>query len=173
MRIFVTDSIRDTEDVMKQIYHLTLVLIIGALAGCASPGSIAPGTTTSELVKQLGSPNDKRTDPRGGEFWDYTSGPEGFTTWRFAVDKGMVRSAEQLLTLERLYRVIPGETNEAGVLELLGKPRMITRYSHEVVWDWRVNLSPMKGFYLVRFGFDGRVHGVGTLEDPPLDGDKF
>ncbi len=158
---------------MKQIHRLALLFIIGMLAGCASPGSIVPNTTTTELVQKLGSPSDKRADPRGGEFWDYVYGPEGFTTWRFAVDKGVVRSAEQLLTLERLYKVVPGETNEAGVLDLLGKPRMITRYRHEIVWEWRVNLSPMKGLYLVRFGFDGRAHGVGILEDMPLsDGDR-
>jgi outer membrane protein assembly factor BamE (lipoprotein component of BamABCDE complex) len=159
---------------MKQIYRLACLFIVCVLAGCASPGAILPNTTTTELVQKLGTPTDKRTDPRGGEFWDYVYGPEGYTTWRFAVDKGgIVRSSEQLLTLERLYKVVPGETNEAGVLELLGRPRMIVRYSHEVVWEWRVNLSPVKGVYLVRFGFDGRAHGVGVLEDMPLDGDKL
>ena len=156
---------------MKAIYTLFLGLMVAVLAGCASPGSIVPNTTTAdELVQKLGRPGDKRANPRGGEFWDYVYGPEGYTTWRYAVDKGgMVRSAEQLLTLERLYKVVPGETNEAGVLELLGKPRMVIRYRHEVVWEWRVNLSPMRGVYIVRFGFDGRAHGVGVLEDMPAD----
>jgi len=160
---------------MKRIGLLALWFIIGTLAGCASPGSIVPNTTTTaELVQKLGRPSDKRADPRGGEYWDYVYGPEGYTTWRFAVDNGgMVRNAEQLITLERLHKVVPGETDEAGVLELLGRPRMITRYKHEVVWEWRVNLSPMRGVYIVRFGFDGKAQGVGVLEDMPVDGDKF
>jgi hypothetical protein len=156
---------------MKAIYALLLGLMIAVLAGCASPGSIVPNTTTAdELVQKLGKPSDKRPHPQGGEFWDYVYGPEGYTTWRYAVDKGgMVRSAEQLLTLDRLYKVVPGETNEAGVLELLGRPRMITRYRHEVVWEWRVHLSPVKGVYIVRFDFNGRALGVGVMEDVYMD----
>ena len=159
---------------MKAIYALFLGLMIAVLAGCAMPGSIVPNTTTDELAKKLGGPSDKRANPQGGEFWDYVYGPEGFTTWRYAVDTGgMVRSAEQLLTLERLYKVAPGETTEAGVLELLGRPRMITRYRHEVVWEWRVNLSPVRGIYIVRFGFDGRARSAGVMEDVPAnDGDR-
>jgi outer membrane protein assembly factor BamE (lipoprotein component of BamABCDE complex) len=160
---------------MKAIYALFLGLMIAVLAGCALPGSIVPNTTTAgELVQKLGRPSDKRPNPQGGEFWDYVYGPEGFTTWRYAVDtSGMVRSAEQLLTLERLYKVVPGETNEAEVLELLGKPRMINRYRHEVVWEWRVNLSPVRGVYIVRFGFDGRARSVGVVEDASADSDRF
>jgi outer membrane protein assembly factor BamE (lipoprotein component of BamABCDE complex) len=155
---------------MKAIYALFLGLMITVFVGCAMPGSIVPNTTTAdELTKKLGRPSDKRANPQGGETWDYVYGPEGYTTWRYAVDNGgMVRSAEQLLTLERLYKVAPG-TTEAGVLELLGKPRLITRYRHEVVWEWRVYLSPMKGLYIVRFDFDGRARSAGVMEDMPAD----
>ncbi len=160
---------------MKTIYALLLGLVITALVGCAFPGSIVPNTTTAdELTKKLGRPSDKRANPQGGEFWDYVYGPEGFTTWRYAVDTGgMVRSAEQLLTLEQLRKVVAGKTNEAGVLALLGKPSLITRLRNEVVWEWRVNLSPMKGVYFVRFGFDGRALGVGIMEDMSTDSDRF
>jgi hypothetical protein len=159
---------------MQAIHALFLGLMIAVLAGCASPGSIVPNTTTAgELAQKLGRPSDKRANPQGGELWDYVYGPEGVTTWRYAIDTGgMVRSAEQLLTLEQLYKVVPGETNEAGVLELLGKPRLVTRYRQEVVWEWRVDLSPVRGFYIVRFGFDGRARGVGVVEDWPADGDR-
>lgn len=159
---------------MKRIVRLALMLMIGVLTGCVSPGSIVPNTTTAdELVKKLGGPRDKRTNPQGGEFWDYVYGPEGFTTWRFAVDKGgMVRGAEQLVTRERLYKVVPRETSEAEVLMLLGRPAMITRYRHEVVWEWRADLSPMRGYYIVRFGFDGRANGVGVVEDMSDDGER-
>jgi hypothetical protein len=160
---------------MKVIRALILALMIAALAACASPGSIVPNTTTAaELVQKLGRPGDKRANPQGGEFWDYVYGPEGFTTWRFAVDtSGMVRSAEQILTLERLHKVVPGETDEAGVLNLLGRPRSIIRFRHEVVWEWRVNLSPVRGVYIVRFDFNGRALGVGVMEDASTDSDRF
>ena len=156
---------------MKRIYCLALTLVISLLAGCVSPGSIVPNTTSAdELVKKLGKPTDKRAAPQGGEVWDYVYGPEGTQTWRYSVNGGMVRSAEQLLTNERLYKVVPGQTNEAGVLELLGRPARITRFRHEIAWEWRVDLSPRKGYFVVRFGFDGVARGINILEDMLIDG---
>jgi len=158
---------------MKRIYcFIVALLLIGALTGCVSPGAIAPNTTSAaELVKQLGKPTDKRPNPQGGEIWDYVYGPEGTATWRYNVDKGgVVRSADQLLTRERLYKVVPGETTEAGVIELLGKPGRINRYSHEVAWEWRVKLNANRGHYVVRFGYDGLARGVMVMEDMFIDG---
>jgi hypothetical protein len=159
---------------MKQIFCITLALLSGVLAACALPGSVAPNTTNAdELVRKLGKPSDMRPNPQGGEYWDYVYGPEGYTTWRYAIDKGrVVRSAEQLLTLERLHKVTPGVTNEAGVIEMLGRPRLISRFSHETAWEWRVNLQPERGFFIVRFGPDGIVRGAGIMADVFIDGDK-
>lgn len=157
---------------MNLISRLTLVLLIaGMLASCANPGSIVPDTTTAdELVRKLGKPTDTRADPRGGEFWEYAYGPEGTETWLFGVDRGrMVRSATQLLTQERLYSVVPGVTTEAQVRELLGKPRFITRFREETAWEWRVNLRPAMGLFVVRFGRDGLATGINVLEDVSTD----
>ena len=158
---------------MKRIFRIALALLIGVLAGCAQPGSIVPNTTTAdELVKKLGKPTDTRPNPQGGEFWDYVYGPEGTATWRYGVDgKRMVHSADQLLTQERLYKVVPGVTTEAGVTELLGRPRMITRYSQETVWEWRADLRPNTGIFAVRFTHDGLALGVAVLLDVQIDGD--
>jgi len=158
---------------MKRIFCIALALLVGVLAGCAQPGSIVPNTTTAdELAKKLGRPTDKRPNPQGGEFWDYAYGPEGVATWRYAIDDNrMVRSADQLLTYERLHKVVPGVTTEAGVIELLGRPRLVTRYSYETAWEWRVDLSPNRGIFFVRFGHDGLARGVGIMADMALDGD--
>jgi hypothetical protein len=159
---------------MKRIFCIFLALLVSILAGCASPGSIVPNTTTAdELVGKLGKPTDIRGNPQGGEFWDYVYGPEGITTWRYGIDgKRMVRSADQIITQERLYKVMPGVTNEAGVLELLGRPRMVTRYAHESAWEWRVGLTGEMGIYFVRFGHDGVALGVGIQKDIYIDGDR-
>jgi hypothetical protein len=159
---------------MKPIFCITLALLISVLAGCAMHGSIVPNTTTAdELLKRLGKPSDMRPNPQGGEVWDYATGPEGYTTWRYAIDnKRMVRGADQLLTYERLHKVVAGVTTEAGVIELLGRPRLITRYSHESAWEWRVNMQPDRGIFFVRFGHDGIARGVGVLADISIDGDK-
>jgi outer membrane protein assembly factor BamE (lipoprotein component of BamABCDE complex) len=159
---------------MKQIFCIGLALLISVLAGCAAPGSIVPNTTSAdELVSKLGKPSDVRRNPQGGEFWDYVYGPEGITTWRYAIDsKRMVRSADQLITYERLYKVVPGVTTEAGVLELLGRPRLTTRYSHETAWEWRVSLTGEMGIFVVRFTHDGIALGVSVQKDIYIDGDR-
>ena len=156
---------------MKRIFCVAFALLIGVLAGCAAPGSIVPNTTSAdELVKKLGKPTDTRPNPQGGEFWDYAYGPEGIVTWRYAIDnKRMVRSADQLLTQERLYKVEPGTTTEAGVIQLLGRPRLVTRYSHETAWEWRVSLPPNMGIFVVRFSHDGVALGVGIQTDISID----
>ena len=155
---------------MKQFFWMVLVLAAGMLAGCVNPGSIMPNTAADDLVKKLGKPTDTRRNAQGGESWDYVNGPEGVTTWRYVIDNNRtVRSVEQLVTHERLYKVVPGETNEAGVIELLGRPGMVTKYSHEVAWEWRANLSPNNGYFIVRFGHDGIARGVGVLTDLIMD----
>ncbi len=146
---------------------IPVLLVIGALAGCAMPGSIVPNSTTAdELLKKLGAPTDKRPNPQGGEFWEYAYGPEGTETWLFGIDQGrMVRSSLQLLTEERIHQIVPGKTTEAEVLALLGKPRQITRFREESAWEWRVSMSPGYGLYVVRFGPDGRATGINVLQD--------
>lgn len=151
---------------------IPVLLVISALAGCAMPGTIVPDTTTADmLLKKLGKPTDTRPAPQGGEFWEYAYGPMGTETWLFGIDSAqMVRSAEQLLTEERLHRVIPGVTTEAQVRELLGRPRKITRFREEIAWEWRVALSPNTGLFVVRFGTNGLATGVNVLID--ITGDK-
>ena len=160
---------------MKRIFRfgIALALLIGVLAGCANPGAIALNTTADELVKKLGKPTDTRPHSQGGEFWDYVYGPEGVATWRYAIDNNRtVRSADQLLTHERLYRVVPGVTTEAGVLDLLGRPRLVTRFRNEAAWEWRADLSPNTGIFIVRFSHDGLAMGVGVIMDASIDGDS-
>lgn len=153
--------------------HLHLLLILAILAGCAMPGSIVPGRATAdELLQKLGKPTDTRVNPQGGEFWEYVYGPAGTQTWLFGIDRNRkVSSATQLLTQERLYRVVPGETTEAQVRELLGPPREVVRFREETAWEWNADLSPNQGVFVVRFGPDGRATGVNVLYDYSSDSD--
>ena len=68
----------------------------------------------------------------------------------------MVRSAEQLLTFERLYKVEPGVTTESQVRELLGRPAQVMNLAMGPAWEWRVDLSPNMGFFVVNFDRQGR-----------------
>ncbi|MDH5343922.1 MAG: hypothetical protein OEW79_13950, partial [Betaproteobacteria bacterium] len=138
---------------MKLFNRMTgTLMLLAVLAGCAMPASIVPNdTSANELLQRLGKPTDVRPNAQGGEFWEYAYGPEGTETWLFGIDSGMVRSSTQLLTRERLQLVVPGVTTEAQVRELLGKPRDITRIRDETAWEWRVDMPPNLGLFVVRF----------------------
>lgn len=141
------------------------------LAGCAMPERIVPNQTSAEVLQQkLGPPTTKRP-VAGGEAWDYVYGPEGIQTWRFNVNtQGMVTSVTPLLTEERLRQLVPGQSTEQDVLEMLGKPRDTGRVGGEMTWEWRVDLQPQLGVYVVRFGDNGRVSGINVLPDYLIDG---
>ncbi len=153
---------------------IAALFTLALLGGCAMPGSIVPGgTSADELLKRLGQPTDRRNNPQGGEFWEYAYGPEGTETWLFGIDTGgMVRSSTQLLTEERLQKIVPGETTEADVRTLLGKPREITRLRGETVWEWRVNIGLDPGTYVVRFDDNHRALGYNVLRDFLSDQDQ-
>lgn len=157
---------------MKRISVLnSLLLILGALTGCALPGAIAPNTTDADtLAKKLGNPTETRANPGGGEFWDYVYGPAGTETWRFAVDnRRIVRSVEQLLTHERLYKVVPGVSTEREVRELLGKPGQIRNLAMGPTWEWRANLQPTPGYFVVNFDHKGIATSTAVLVDMNID----
>jgi hypothetical protein len=159
---------------MKLFFRLTsALLLLGTLAACALPGAIVPNTTTAdELQKHLGKPSETKANPGGGEFWDYVYGPSGTETWRYGVDGGrVVRSKEQLLTDERLHKVVTGATTEAQVRELLGKPSQIMNLGMGPVWEWRVNLRPTMGFFFVSFDRKGLATSKGVLMDVAIEGD--
>jgi len=141
------------------------------LAGCAMPERIIPNRTSAdELLQKLGQPTAKRQSA-GGEVWDYVYGPEGIQTWRYNVNaQRVVTSATPLLTEERLRRLVPGESTEADVLEMLGKPRDTGRVGGEMTWEWRVDLQPRLRVYVVRFADNGRVSGINVLPDLLIDG---
>jgi len=158
---------------MNAIFRNAFALIlITAIAGCAMPGAIVPNQTTAdELLQKLGQPTDKRANPAGGEFWEYAYGPAGTQTWLFGIDSGrMVRSSTQLLTEERLQRIVPGQSTEAEVRALLGAPRDTTRFREETAWEWRVMIGPLPGIYVVRFDNRGLATGYNVLPDLLIDG---
>ena len=125
------------------------------------------------MTQKLGKPTEVRPGLQGGESWDYVYGPEGFQTWRFDLDRSRVVSGStQLLTLERLQRVVAGVTTQEEVKTLLGKPRESVVLREETVWEWRVALIAEYGVYVVRFGPNGVVTGFNVLRDFKYDGNK-
>jgi len=143
-----------------RIATLTTMILFGAvLAGCASPRSFAPGSSSAELRAKAGFPTDIRIDRNGDELWEYALGPSGTETLlvRIGAD-GKVKEVTQLLTDDQLMKVVPGTMNKADVRNLLGRPSETSFTGAGNVWSWRFQRSGAAlGWLTVRFNPDNTV----------------
>lgn len=137
----------------------TVVFAIALLAGCASPGSFAPGTSIAEVRAKAGIPTDIRFDRNGDELWEYATGPSGTETYlmRIGTD-GKVKDVTQLLTDDQLMKIVPGTMTKADVRHILGRPSEQSFTGAGTVWSWRFQrFGVAPGWLTVRFNPDNTV----------------
>ena len=135
--------------------------------GCATYGGYVPGVSTMLDVRmKSGRPTDVRFSS-GKEIWEYATGPEGVETYVIAFDgKGVVQSAEQVLTLDNIRRLIPGKTTREETRELLGRPGDVSKMSGKEVWEWRFRpFGFIPEILAVSFGVDGVVTDVARVPE--------
>lgn len=159
---------------MKFPAYLILLLSLGVFAGCASPGGVVPQQTTMVDVRaRVGTPTDIRFDRNGDELWEYATGPSGYDTYllRFGAD-GKVKEITQLITQERLMKIVPGTTTKPEVRHLLGRPSDEAFYRVGTVWSWRYNDGAQTGYLAVSFNPDDTVRDRMVLLDPSDGGSK-
>jgi hypothetical protein len=145
-------------------------ILLAALlaAGCASFGSLKPGTPEQQVQDRVGAPAEVWKSSGGGETWEYPLGPSGRQT--YMVDIGPERSViavRQVLSDESFSRVQPGMPRDE-VRRLLGRPAQVVTFprKNEEVWTWRylAHATPM----LFHVGFDtssGTVRTIQSLEE--------
>ena len=130
---------------------LLRLLCIGALGGCATAHTLAPGQSSEADVRtRMGAPTDTRTDANGDRVWEYAKGPEGFYTYmvRMGPD-GRVKEVIQALTEERLGRIVPGKTTRPEVRLLLGRPSHEDVLASGLTWSWRYKKGDVQPGHLV------------------------
>jgi outer membrane protein assembly factor BamE (lipoprotein component of BamABCDE complex) len=138
-----------------------------ALCGCVSYGGLAPGVSTMwDVRSQAGRPTDVRF-VHGEEVWEYATGPEGVETYVIRFDsRGVVQSAEQVLTLENIRRLTPGKTTREETRELLGRPGEVSMMNGKEVWAWRFRpFGFIPEILAVSFGGDGLVTDVARVPE--------
>ncbi len=142
------------------------------LAGCASYSGrgLVPGQSTVRDVEALmGVPADRRTDVNGDTVLYYPRGPEGMHTYAARVSPGgVLKSIEQLLTVENLKKLVPGVTTADQVREHFGPPRRFTRLERQQrdVWEYYMyGWEPEPHFLYVQLSSDGIVREVLLLKD--------
>jgi len=157
---------------MRLFATLVLWSCIGLLAGCANPRSLIVGQSTlADVQARIGTPTETRVDRNGDQVRDYATGPEGIETYRVRIGAdGKVKEVTQLLTEDRLAKVVSGTMTKADVKELLGPPSDETNYGAGLTWSWRFKkFGVMPGYMVVSFNPDGTVRDKIVMIDPSGD----
>src|SRR5690606_965305 len=119
---------------------LLLVLLAGALAGCATFQPPRPYTTEAEALTARGEPTRRWSNDDGTTTLEYSTQPNGWTCLMVQVDQGgIVLRQWNALAPENLARVERGMSKEQ-VSRLLGTHRSEQRFTNsgETVWDWNI-----------------------------------
>jgi hypothetical protein len=119
-----------------------------------------------DVRSKAGRPTDVRLAP-DEEIWEYATGPEGVETHVVAFDsRGVVRSVEQVLTLDNIRRLTPGKTTREETRALLGRPGDINMMNGKEVWEWRFRpFGFIPEVLAVSFGGDGLVTDVARVPE--------
>lgn len=147
---------------------LCLVLLLPA---CGGVQSIVPQQSTlAEVHTRMGRPTDIRFDAAGNELWEYATGPNGYETWLVRARRdGRVVEVTQLLKPEQFAKVVRHRSTKEQVRDLLGRPSEQQYFGDEAVWSWRMQISPQRGYFSVRFNRDGVAIETLTIMDPGGD----
>ena len=118
-----------------------VVLALGLLAGCASPGGALLGTARPDVVASLGAPVSSTPLPGGGERLLYTTQPSGFQVFHLDFDaRGRLVRRTQVLTQERLLAIPVGQWTVADVQRTFGPPmrvEQVARFDGDI-WTYRL-----------------------------------
>jgi SmpA/OmlA family protein len=142
----------------------------GLLGGCATGHSLVPGQSTEADVRaRMGAPTDTRVEADGDRVWEYARGREGFHTYMVRIGPdGRVKEVTQVLTEERLARIVPGKTTRSEVRRLLGPPSFEDRYGVGQTWSWRYKRGDVHpGHLVVTFNRDDTVSTTIAIVDSP------
>ena len=120
---------------------LSLPLAVTVLmAGCASFGSLPPGSSMAEVEQKYHAPSGKRTEANGNQIWEYNLAPSGREFWilSFGPD-GRLLQASQALTDENFLKLRSGQATREEVTRLIGPPYRIFKFParSEEVWQYR------------------------------------
>lgn len=140
-----------------------VLLLMSLVAGPSwAVGDVPPGTAMGAVRSTFGIPEAIRFDTEGRQSWEYTGQRVPSGAYRLIFDaQGSVRETIPLRTPERLAQVRAGETTNAELVELLGKPRRITATDEGLAWLFpRAGSKPVT----VTLGADRRVKSVSGID---------
>lgn len=109
-------------DFLKQAGAVLAIGMALAVAGCATVGSTAPGTTLGQVQAAHGAPTAVYPRPEGGRRLEYGSGPWGLHTWMLDFDAGDRLTAATQVREESVFAKVGEGMSREALLHELGHP---------------------------------------------------
>jgi len=143
------------------------------LSGCATPGTLAPGTTLDTARHGPQAPTGEYALPNGGRRLEFARGAFGKETWMldFGAD-GTLVSSQQVLTEQNFANITPGMSADEVRLRL-GRPAQVFGagwQEHIQVWNYRFAGGDCVWFQVSIRDADRKVREAGIGQDPACDG---
>lgn len=155
---------------MNRFRVLLLCAALAALAACATPQSLAPGSTLEQAQARLGRPTGNYSLPSGGTRLQYSNQPFDQSVWNADFDaQGRLARVEQVMTDAAFSRVQSGKDTRTDVLRDFGQPAEAFHYKlrDETAWMYRYfTHGGFKAAMFIYFDPAGVVKRTETGLDP-------
>ena len=140
--------------------------LVAAVSACASYSgrNLVPGkSTAAEVEATMGKPAELVSLGGGEVLWQYPRGPAGRQTYVVRVGPDdVVREVSQVLTMQNLARLVPGESTPEDARRVLGPPFSIvpmTRLKRDV-WEYYMYEDTRPIIVYLQFDSDRRLREV-------------
>ena len=154
-------------------HRLSLVLAVLLAAGCATPVSLTPGTSSAEVQQKFGKPTGSFPMPNGERRIEYAGGTYGEHTWMldFDAQDKLVRTSQ--VRTERYFNEIRAGMTRDQVRTSIGAPSETSwlGFQKQVVWSYRYD-SPFCQWFQLGLDQAGRVTDSGYYPDPLCSSDN-
>lgn len=151
---------------------LACALMMAGIGGCAgySPQGLQPGASEADVIRAMGPPTGRYTQPSGKTRLEFARGPSGRETFMVDFDaEGRMLDWEQVMDLWYLTRITPG-LDVDDVLLRVGHPAFMQKFPRQQieVWSYRYPTNECLWFQ-ISIGDDGKVISGGQGIDPRCD----
>ena len=125
---------------MSPLKIALFTVVVATLAACATPQSLAPGTTVDEARARLGKPTGRYSRPAGGSRLHYSTQPADQSVCNADFDAhGRLSRVEQVMNDAAFGRVRSGKDTQDDVLRDFGRPAdmFVYKLRDESAWMYR------------------------------------
>ena len=157
---------------MRKIGSVPVFLLLAACASY-SGSTLKPGVSTvAEVEATMGKPALVREGAGGEKVYWYPRLPMARESFAARISpEGKLISVEQRLTDQHIAKIRPGQSTAEDVLDILGPPADVYRYSRQQreAWEYPLRKPPQRRTLYVQMSPDKVVREVFELEDQAFE----